>query len=169
MRQGGVPGTSSNLPECQGQRLPAGPRIEPDFENGERHLRREQAGAAHHSASRADQAHCRGSVGRRCGGGGAEEQQRVGHPAQAYARGDETDRRVWRWRRWASTPNVATCWRWRTCRSRTCSRMRPLPPTMLEKVQRSLRQWTWLLRYAALACLFASVYLLLLRPVKKQL
>ena len=29
--------------------------------------------------------------------------------------------------------------------------------------------WTWLLRYLALACLFGSVYLLLLRPVKKQL
>lgn len=44
----------------------------------------------------------------------------------------------------------------------------PLPPTMLEKVQRNLRQWTWLLRYAALGCLFGSVYLLVLRPVKKQ-
>jgi len=45
----------------------------------------------------------------------------------------------------------------------------PLPPTMLEKMQRTLREWTWLLRYLALASLFGSVYLLLLRPMKKQL
>ena len=44
----------------------------------------------------------------------------------------------------------------------------PAPPTMLEKTQRNLREWTWLLRYLALACLFGSVYWLLLRPVKKQ-
>lgn len=44
----------------------------------------------------------------------------------------------------------------------------PVPPTTLEKVQRSLQPWTWLMRYAALACLFGSVYLLVLRPVKKQ-
>lgn len=44
----------------------------------------------------------------------------------------------------------------------------PLPPTMLEKVQRNVREWTWLIRYLALACLFGSVYTLLLRPVKKQ-
>jgi len=44
----------------------------------------------------------------------------------------------------------------------------PLAPTLLEKVQRNLRQWTWLLRYLALGCLFGSVYLLVLRPVKKQ-
>jgi len=44
----------------------------------------------------------------------------------------------------------------------------PVPPTKLEKLQRSLRDWTWLLRYLALACLFGSVYLLLLRPVKRQ-
>ncbi len=45
----------------------------------------------------------------------------------------------------------------------------PAPPTKLEKVQRVLRNFTWLLRYGALACLFASVYMLLLRPLKKQL
>jgi len=45
----------------------------------------------------------------------------------------------------------------------------PVPPTKLEKIQRGLRNFTWLLRYGALACLFASVYLLLLRPLKKQL
>jgi hypothetical protein len=32
-----------------------------------------------------------------------------------------------------------------------------------------LRNFTWLFRYGALACLFASVYVLLLRPLKKQL
>ena len=31
-----------------------------------------------------------------------------------------------------------------------------------------LRNWTWVFRYLALACLFGSVYMLLLRPVKKQ-
>ena len=39
---------------------------------------------------------------------------------------------------------------------------------MLDKLQRNLREWTWLFRYLALGCLFGSVYLLLLRPVKKQ-
>jgi len=44
----------------------------------------------------------------------------------------------------------------------------PEPPTMLEKVQRGVREWIWLVRYLALGCLFGSVYLLLLRPVKRQ-
>lgn len=45
----------------------------------------------------------------------------------------------------------------------------PSAPTWLERVQRSLRNWSWIFRYLALACLFGSVYMLLLRPVKKQL
>ena len=45
----------------------------------------------------------------------------------------------------------------------------PPPPTWMERVQRSLRNWSWVFRYLALACLFGSVYMLLLRPVKKQL
>ena len=45
----------------------------------------------------------------------------------------------------------------------------PLSPSFLERMQRVLRQWTWLLRYLALACLFGSVYMLLLRPLKQQL
>ncbi len=45
----------------------------------------------------------------------------------------------------------------------------PVPPSRTEKIQRILRNFTWLLRYAALGCLFASVYVLLLRPLKKQL
>ena len=45
----------------------------------------------------------------------------------------------------------------------------PVPPTRAEKIQRVLRNFTWLFRYGALACLFASVYVLLLRPLKKQL
>ena len=44
----------------------------------------------------------------------------------------------------------------------------PLLPTFTERVQRNLREWAWLVRYLALGCLFGSVYLLLLRPVKKQ-
>lgn len=45
----------------------------------------------------------------------------------------------------------------------------PVPPSRSEKIQRLLRNFTWLFRYAALAFLFASVYVLLLRPLKKQL
>ncbi|HLY65855.1 MAG TPA: flagellar M-ring protein FliF C-terminal domain-containing protein, partial [Chloroflexota bacterium] len=44
----------------------------------------------------------------------------------------------------------------------------PAAPTVVDKVQKNLRGWTWLLRYLGLAALFGSVYLLLLRPVKKQ-
>jgi flagellar M-ring protein FliF len=44
----------------------------------------------------------------------------------------------------------------------------PVPPTLVERIQRSLRNWAWVFRYLALACLFGSVYMLLLRPVKKQ-
>ncbi len=44
----------------------------------------------------------------------------------------------------------------------------PVVPGALERLQRNLQQWTWLLRYLAIACLFGSVYYLLLRPVKKQ-
>ena len=52
---------------------------------------------------------------------------------------------------------------------RTLETEAPPAPTALERLQRNLQQWTWLLRYLALACLFGSVYLLLLRPVKKQI
>jgi len=45
----------------------------------------------------------------------------------------------------------------------------PLPLSRMQKIQHTLEGYSWLLRYAALACLFASVYLLLLRPVKRQL
>ena len=45
----------------------------------------------------------------------------------------------------------------------------PAPLTWMERVQHSLRNWSWVFRYLALACLFGSVYMLLLRPVKKQL
>jgi len=45
----------------------------------------------------------------------------------------------------------------------------PAPATLMDRVQRGLRSWSWIFRYLALACLFGSVYLLLLRPVKRQL
>ena len=45
----------------------------------------------------------------------------------------------------------------------------PLTLTRAQRIQRTLYGYSWLLRYAALACLFASVYLLLLRPVKRQM
>lgn len=41
-------------------------------------------------------------------------------------------------------------------------------PSRFERLQRSLRSWAWLLRYAALGLLFGAVYLLLFRPVKKE-
>ncbi len=44
----------------------------------------------------------------------------------------------------------------------------PTLPTFTERVQRTLREWAWIVRYLALGCLFGSVYLLLFRPVKKQ-
>jgi flagellar M-ring protein FliF len=44
----------------------------------------------------------------------------------------------------------------------------PVPPSFMERAQRGLRNWAWVFRYLALACLFGSVYMLLLRPVKKQ-
>ena len=45
----------------------------------------------------------------------------------------------------------------------------PPPPGRLEKLRRILHDWSQVLRYVALACLFGSVYLLLLRPMKRQL
>ncbi len=45
----------------------------------------------------------------------------------------------------------------------------PAPPSKLERLQRTLKEWTWLIRYLALGALFGSAYLLLLRPVKKQI
>jgi flagellar M-ring protein FliF len=42
-------------------------------------------------------------------------------------------------------------------------------PSPLDRGQRLLRQWAWMLRYAGIALLFLVVYLLILRPVKKQL
>lgn len=44
----------------------------------------------------------------------------------------------------------------------------PPPPTHLERVQQVTRQWSFGLRYLGIAALFAVVYFLLLRPVKRQ-
>ncbi|MGA3347759.1 MAG: flagellar basal-body MS-ring/collar protein FliF [Candidatus Sulfotelmatobacter sp.] len=44
----------------------------------------------------------------------------------------------------------------------------PAPPTKVEHWRKLLEPWSWTLRYAALAALFLVVYLLILRPVKKQ-
>ena len=43
----------------------------------------------------------------------------------------------------------------------------PAPPGKSEHWRRMLEPWSWVLRYVALAALFAVVYLLILRPVKK--
>ena len=45
----------------------------------------------------------------------------------------------------------------------------PPPLTAVEKLRRLLLAWFGLLRYAGIAALFAIVYFLILRPVKKQL
>ncbi len=44
----------------------------------------------------------------------------------------------------------------------------PPPPTRSEHWRRLIEPWAWVLRYVGLAALFAVVYLLILRPVKKQ-
>lgn len=44
----------------------------------------------------------------------------------------------------------------------------PAPPGKIQKLVNYAERWTGLLRYAGLLVLFAVVYLLLLRPVKKQ-
>jgi len=45
---------------------------------------------------------------------------------------------------------------------------KPAQPTKTEHWRRLLEPWLWTLRYAGLAALFAVVYFLILRPVKKQ-
>jgi len=42
------------------------------------------------------------------------------------------------------------------------------PPTRVEHWRQVLQPWSWILRYAGLAALFMVVYVLILRPVKKQ-
>ncbi|MFZ0318076.1 MAG: flagellar basal-body MS-ring/collar protein FliF [Candidatus Sulfotelmatobacter sp.] len=44
----------------------------------------------------------------------------------------------------------------------------PPPPNKVEHWRQLLEQWSWVLRYAGLAGLFAVVYFLILSPVKKQ-
>jgi flagellar M-ring protein FliF len=45
----------------------------------------------------------------------------------------------------------------------------PAPPTKLERVRRSLLEWSSLLRYGAIVLLFLIVYGLIFRPVKKEI
>jgi flagellar M-ring protein FliF len=45
----------------------------------------------------------------------------------------------------------------------------PAPPTKIERTRRILVDWSGALRYAGLAALFLIIYLLILRPVKKQI
>ncbi len=44
----------------------------------------------------------------------------------------------------------------------------PPPPSSSDRWRRLLEPWAWILRYVALGALFFVVYLLILRPVKKQ-
>jgi flagellar M-ring protein FliF len=43
------------------------------------------------------------------------------------------------------------------------------PPSKVEKTASFLRQWSWVLRYMLIALLFAVVYVILVRPVRKQI
>lgn len=45
----------------------------------------------------------------------------------------------------------------------------PVPPAKLEKVRRLAVEWSGLLRYAGVTMLFLFVYLMMLRPIKKQI
>jgi flagellar M-ring protein FliF len=45
----------------------------------------------------------------------------------------------------------------------------PLPPTKIERARRILVEWSALLRYAGVTFLFLFVYLMMLRPIKKQI
>ena len=45
----------------------------------------------------------------------------------------------------------------------------PAPPTLVERVPSLINQWTPVLRYVGLAIVFALLYLLILKPLKKQL
>jgi len=44
----------------------------------------------------------------------------------------------------------------------------PVAPGKLQKIGNYAERWVWLLRYAGIVALFAMVYVLILRPVKKQ-
>jgi flagellar M-ring protein FliF len=46
---------------------------------------------------------------------------------------------------------------------------KPVAPGPLDRSRRMVQDWSWLLRYFGIAALFLIVYLLLLRPVKKQI
>jgi flagellar biosynthesis/type III secretory pathway M-ring protein FliF/YscJ len=43
------------------------------------------------------------------------------------------------------------------------------PPTKMEKFARTAKQWSWLLRYALIGVLFLAVYVILVRPVHRQI
>ncbi|HZQ17838.1 MAG TPA: flagellar basal-body MS-ring/collar protein FliF [Terriglobales bacterium] len=45
----------------------------------------------------------------------------------------------------------------------------PVPPTKIERARRILAEWSALLRYAGVTFLFIFVYLMMLRPIKKQI
>ena len=45
----------------------------------------------------------------------------------------------------------------------------PTPPTIVQRVQTFTERWTVVLRYAGLLLIFALVYFIVLRPIKKQL
>jgi flagellar M-ring protein FliF len=44
----------------------------------------------------------------------------------------------------------------------------PAPPSKVERIRLVVNDWSWLIRYVVIFILFALVYLLLLRPIKKH-
>jgi flagellar M-ring protein FliF len=43
------------------------------------------------------------------------------------------------------------------------------PPTKMERFARAAKLWSWLLRYALIGLLFLAVYVILMRPVRRQI
>ena len=166
---GGVPGTSSNLPNAK---VAVSPKAESDghtHPHRKRHLCGEPGGAAHDPAARPNQAHCRRLAGGRCGGHPGEERPAHGGAPPTHGGRDEAHRGTGAGGAGHRSPLAATCWRWRTFRSRECPRSRRRRRPGWNGGSAACATYIWLFRYAALACLFASVYLLLLRPVKRQI
>ena len=168
---GGVPGTSSNLPNA---------KVTPPAKSGSQtQSSKSESGTygvnklVRHTLQPAgqDQAHCGGLAGGRCGRDRAEEQSAHRYSRRKRTAGrDEADRR---------TGGGGPGHRLQTRRPagggepvipEPATGCLPAPLTLLEKTAaQRCAAGHGCFRYLALACLFGSVYMLLLRPVKKQL
>ena len=160
---GGVPGTSSNLPtNAQGHHAERNPDSQTQSsKSGERHLWREQAGPSHHPAGARQIKRIAAAllVDDAVQVVQQNNNQRLAARRKRTADEMKQDRGAGGSGAWASMPSVATCWRWKISRSRTSNRTRPRLRLCWKRRSATCSQWTWLLRYLALACLFGSVYL----------